>query len=1398
NWTAFDNFRLYRYYTYFTPSVTSLGYDNLYTSSSFLLTGGSGYLTSDITLTVPTGITLSGTNITGGSGTYTIALVNANTNNTITATWDGSTPVLQKNITISATNISGSISTSVRVNASSNTGCYTQAYTQGNMIANPTISAVDLTTGGFGGWGIKGIDNKNPYCGGGSAYITGANLGSIDRALTAANGNAFIPNTKYRLRAMINSKASAGKYFQFQVQQNGSTNQYYNLTNTSGWTQFDQTFTTPATVGEYGIYFNSFTASQPLIGDSCFIDNYEMYAVPKTYTSSSSLTFLTAAVTKKIAVRASNLTSDITITAPASFTVDKNSMLKTVSGSSSDSLAITFNGPNSASGYVYLTSGSVKDSIQVTGTVAPTLLTSVPYLSLDELNTGGTFTVSGGNLLTGITMSAPTGITLSPTSLLSSANNEPVTVTYDAAANSTGYITLTSGEATTRVRILARKNSESLTPLYSSTNLITDPYLNSLSTYGGWGTKTVVTDTTKVYGGSRCVLVGTGAARNSGSMDFNLTGKLVSNTIYRVKAMVQTVGAGLSMEISVGGAGIGGVSADKNTLVTTNGAWQPIDFNFTTGTLTATQGIYFNNSNAATALSGYIDNYELYAVPKTYTSSLALTYLSAGTKKVSVRAAGLTNDITITAPAGYSVSPSTMLATVTGATTDSVAITFNGGASANGFVYFTSGIARDSVQVTGIATPTLETSVPYLSLDELTNSGTFTVTGRNLLAGVTLTAPTGITLSSSSLLTNPTAETVTVTYDAAANSTGYITLTSGAVSTRVRIVTRKNTDTFTPLNSGTNIITDPTFNSLTSYSSSWGNPTYASITTDTTIVAYGSRCGMVTGTRGGSIAYPLTGKLTVNTLYRVKAKVNIVSGTFNLNVTGWSGVLAEIAHTIPTATGWQDIDFTFTTGATIGVSPLLYFNNFTANTAGVGYIDNLEMFSVPGINVSQTFIPLDETTNSTTFTATAVALSGEISISAPAGITVSPTTLAADASAATVTVTFDPIATATSGYVTLTSGSATRRIRVLATKNSATYTPLYSDITNIITDPYLNSLTAYSSSWGTGAITTDTTVVAYGSRCGMVTGIRAGSVTYPLSGKLAINTLYHVKAKVNIVSGTFNLNVVGWSGASTDFTNIIPNVVGWQIVDFTFTTGATLGGTPLLYFNNFTSNTAGVGYIDNLEMYAVPGINTSVTTLALENTVNGSFTVTGVSLADGITLDAPAGFTLSTTTLANNANAAEVTVNFTGNTVASGNITLTSGAITKTIAVTGTPTFAPTSATKYYLLQTVISSGKVVGAVSASQPSLENSENVNSQKFEFIATATPHVYYLKNNVNMYLNSVGATTDLAYESAVNSTNSEWAVVGTVGTSLKLKNVATGTYLTSAAVVAGTVLTASGSS
>ena len=253
-----------------TSSKSAIYLDDKYSVESIVVNGAN--LGQDIALAAPAGITLSTTSI----------LKTAATDVSVTATWNGTTAV-NGNITLT------SGTTVVTIPVKTSTNVYVPAFGTGNMIADPTFSAANLAAGGFSGWGPTGITYTKAYSGRSSAYIRGTcwpDGGSLDRTLSDANGNALVANSTYRLRAMVNSKATTGKSFQFEIEGvNGTASIFFQLPNTNGWKQIDTTFTTAGTITTgKGIYFNSCGTATPAITDTCFIDNYELYKVANVAT----------------------------------------------------------------------------------------------------------------------------------------------------------------------------------------------------------------------------------------------------------------------------------------------------------------------------------------------------------------------------------------------------------------------------------------------------------------------------------------------------------------------------------------------------------------------------------------------------------------------------------------------------------------------------------------------------------------------------------------------------------------------------------------------------------------------------------------------------------------------------------------------------------------------------------------------------------------------------------------------------------------------------------------------------------------------------------------------------------------------------------------------------------
>ncbi len=670
-----------------TPYIQS-SVSSIETSSSASFKVWSGNLSETITITAPAGITVKPSILQSNS-----AIVPVN----VSVTYDGITAV-DGNITLTSGTTTANISIKA---ASTGFSCFNPLYADtitSNILADPYCSSYFSD-----GWGSKSI-NTDPtyiYCGNGSGKIDG---GSYDRALTGK----LKPNTKYRVKAKVwqvsGSTVGIGVYGW-----NGTaTDIYHGATTSDAWEDIDFTFTTGTILnsGGHGLFFNSGTG---------YIDNWEMYEMPCMQFSASSLTYLTSG-TQKVAVKGIHLSNDISITAPVNFTVAPSKLAVNVNG---DSVSITYDGLASSTGYVYFISGTSKDSIQVSGIADPIIVPSISFLTFDELNKEATFTVIAGNLNDSIRFTVPSGYSINPKALAANANGTTVTVTFDGTTEIKDYIILTSETAQAKVRVIGTLNSTTYTPLYSAGNLITDPYFNSLNTYGGWGddNKGITTDTNEVYSGSKSFKM-KGAC--GASLDYSLTGKMLSNKTYRLKAMVKTTG---NYKFIVNGCDVDG-SNDYYIDVNTSENWQIIDTTFTTGTLAANQNLYFNSCEGYDGTLAYIDNYELYVAPAISVDPLSLTFSGEETKTFTATGLNLSQSVSITAPTGFSVNPSTLDATASAAV---VSVTYNGINNSDGYIYLTSGSVKDSVQVSGTVVTEIGAVSNELSQFVYTNNGLINV-----------------------------------------------------------------------------------------------------------------------------------------------------------------------------------------------------------------------------------------------------------------------------------------------------------------------------------------------------------------------------------------------------------------------------------------------------------------------------------------------------------------------------------------------------------------------------------------------------------------------------------------------------------------------------------------------
>lgn len=96
-------------------------------------------------------------------------------------------------------------------------------------------------------------------------------------------------------------------------------------------------------------------------------------------------------------------------------------------------------------------------------------------------------------------------------------------------------------------------------------------------------------------------------------------------------------------------------------------------------------------------------------------------------------------------------------------------------------------IRLDNLEIYQSFDPVLTTSKSSIWLNG-TNAVSFTVSGSYLTDPITLTAPAGVTLSTYSIPANPTAQTVTLTYDGSSAVNDTITLTSGTATAKIPII----------------------------------------------------------------------------------------------------------------------------------------------------------------------------------------------------------------------------------------------------------------------------------------------------------------------------------------------------------------------------------------------------------------------------------------------------------------------------------------------------------------------------------------------------------------------------------------------------------------------------------
>lgn len=482
-----------------------------------------------------------------------------------------------------------------------------------------------------------------------------------------------------------------------------------------------------------------------------------------------------------------------------------------------------------------------------------------------------------------------------------------------------------------------------------------------------------------------------------------------------------------------------------------------------------------------------------------------------------------------------------------------------------------------------------------IALDGSYSADAFNVTGANLSAPINITVPAGITAVPASLPANATGAEVYVVWDGTTAVNGNITLASGSTQVNIPVKTANDSGCYTPMFTDVlNLVQDPGLNSL-SFFGGWGTRELRNIVTDPANVYCGASSmavGNGTSAGSGSLNVDVTGRLVPNTMYRVKAMVKTVDGSFQMGVLGWSQGEGDINHVIDTQGEWKPLEFSFTTGAILRPDVhVLFWNNWQC-TGTLSYIDNWEIYEAPDaqLNVSVSSEAFDPEYKEFSFAVTGANLSEPITIALPAGLSSDVNTVPADAQAAPVKITWDG-ATAVNGEIVLTSARLSKRIAVKSTSvsNNSCFVPLYTTKTNMVGDPFVNSLSNFGG-WGSRGIISIATArdsVFCGSHSGRVS--RAGSLDVMLTGRLKKNTAYLARAMVMTVGGHFQLGVWGMNALIPgDVQDSLDTQGTWMPISVEFATSDSLAAVHGMFFNNY-QRSGRVGYIDNWELYEMGG-----------------------------------------------------------------------------------------------------------------------------------------------------------------------------------------------------------------
>ena len=750
-----------------------------------------------------------------------------------------------------------------------------------------------------------------------------------------------------------------------------------------------------------------------------------------------------ASSTQNYTVSGSNLTDNISLAAPTGFEIST-----LASSGFAGSLTISQTGGNIATTTIYVrltgasvgtpsgnithaSTGATNQNMAVSGAVTanPSITITGTPLSAFTTNQGNpsavqTYTVSGSNLTSDIVLTAPSGYEISKDGI-NFAGTQTLTNSSGTVASTTISVRLTGTTVGTPSGDISHVSSGASTQNVAVSGTVT-------------GNPTITVTGTPLNAFS------TNEGTPSATQTYSVGGSFLTNDI--------SITAPTGFEISTSvGSGFGG-----NLSLTQSGgsiSATPIYVRLIGASAGTSNGNIINVSTGATtqnvAVSGTVNTVLTPIITITGTPLSAFSTnenTPSATQNYSVSGANLMADITLTAPSGFEISLSsssgfggsltlTQASGSVSATTIYVRITGASVGTSNGNIAHTStGATTQNVAISGTVIPNPSITITGTPLSAFsTNEGTpsatqnYSVSGANLTADITLTAPTGFEISTS----------------ASSGFAGNLTLTqSGGSVSATTIYTRlTGTSVGTPSGNITHTSTGATAQNVTVSGTVVANP---SITiTGTPLSAFSTNEGTPSATQnyslsGANLTTDIT--LTAPTGFEISTSASSsFAGSLTLTQSGGSVSATTI--------------YVRLTGASVG-TPNGNISHTSAgaiaqNVAVGGTVTGTPTITTTGI-LSAFETAQGMPSSPKTYTVTGTNLTADISLIAPTGFEISTTsgsgysggfTLAQTAGNVPTTTIFIRLAGTTigtpSGNITHTStGAATQNIAVIGTVNT--------------------------------------------------------------------------------------------------------------------------------------------------------------------------------------------------------------------------------------------------------------------------------------------------------------------------------------------------------------------------